>query len=311
MTRLAVRFADAAAGYLTSVLYLCYAYLLYAATTLYPQTITGLLVVVSVAMIVQAGRLTGVQQTLLLGVTVLQILMIPNCVVVALANYLFAVARGKLRLRDAIIAGSVTAVVVFGWCYRNQQEMGGFTFATSMGVALEEGNRDNVTAATAGLDEAAIAAGSFDALKSTDNATSDVSEVEDNKARQRRAIEWVEGHPWQAAELTVGKFAYWFNYENQYTTRISVPLMGLLPFAMAIIYYPVLLGSLMAIGSRDSRRRDFAILSWIIYLGIALNVRLIHNAAPLPAALRSSIVRRRACYAAGVGSGTMAVPKAV
>ncbi len=254
--RLAYFFRGLAAGYLAALLYLFYAYELYAATTLYPQTVAGLLVALSVSAVIRPVQVMLSGQILLLAVTVLEIMVIPNCIVVAAVVYLYAIVHGKIKFRAACAAGAVTLIVIIGWCARNEQTIGGFTFTTTMGITLYDGNTDVVTGA--GDEPAANSAIRYQ--------TRGLSEIGVDKFFRARAVEWIKSHPWLAFTRALDKFVNWFAYKNEYDTRIEVPLIVLLTLAMAFVFYPVLVGAFMATTSGENRLREFAILSCIIYL---------------------------------------------
>jgi hypothetical protein len=84
------------------------------------------------------------------------------------------------------------------------------------------------------------------------------------------AVQWISDHPWRVLRLLSGKFLYWFSVENEYVTQVTIPAIGVLSLGVAVIYYPVVVGSLLAIGSRRESVRDFAILAWIINIAAAL-----------------------------------------
>lgn len=255
--RTAAYLHGAAAGYLAASLYLLYLYELYAATTLYPQTIAGLLLVLSVAAVVLPIELTPRRQLLLAASAALQILMIPNCIVVAAAIYPYAVLRGRIRLRNALAAGAVILLVILAWSYRNEQRLGGFSFTTTMGVTLYEGNRDS---------DPTVNDGSSTGKSDIDEKAKGLSEIESDKFYRQRSIESMKSHSWTTLRLTIGKFFHWFAYENAYATAVEVPTLSILSLAMAFIYYPVLIGSLLASRTGKGPARDFAVLSWLIYL---------------------------------------------
>jgi len=257
---------SAAAGYVAATLYLLYIYQLYAATTLYPQTFAGLLVAASVAAVVLPITLTPRRQALLAAALTLQILLIPNCIVVAAAVYPYALLRGRLGMRSVVAAGAIIMLVILSWCYRNQQAIGGFTFTTSMGVTLYAGNRDPVPDPIEG---------SSAGISNVDEQANGLSEIENDKYFRRRSAEWMKAHPLKTIGISAEKFIHWFAYENKYETSVEVPAISLLSLSMAFIYYPVLVGaSVVAIRSRRRNERDFAILSWIIYLLASLSYAL-------------------------------------
>jgi hypothetical protein len=258
------------AGYLAALMYLCYVLELYAATNLYPQTIAGLLVTIAVAQVVRADKLTLWHQLRLLAVATFQVLLIPNCVIVAAAVYSYAIVKRKLTLQAGLAAGSVMLLIIMAWCYRNELAFGEFTFGTTMGSMLRAGNRDNITAAGAAFDNMAEANAEFAKPEQQLKARDDLSEGDADRLNRKLAIDWIWEHRWLALRLFLEKFTYWFSYENQYYRPIDVPLMGVVSLGIAVNYYAVLIGALVAIGSRQKNLRHFAVLVWIIYLAAAL-----------------------------------------
>jgi hypothetical protein len=259
VSQLSTRFYTPAAGHFAAALFLFYFYQLYAATTLYPQTVAGFLVVASVVLVMGRDRMSPTRQILLAGTSILQIFMIPNCIVVAAVIYPYAIWRRKIGLWSAVTAGAVIMVAVLAWCDRNERAIRGFSFTTTMGITLYEGAKDELTA------EKGI---SFEDAK---RQVRGLPEIEIDKFFRRDAMDWIKSHPWSAAILTLRKFAYWFAYKNDYETKREVPMMALLSGGAGIIYYLVLAGSLVAIGAGRRDLSEFAILAWIIYLAAAIS----------------------------------------
>jgi hypothetical protein len=261
VARLSAHFHGVIAAHLAALLYLCYIYELYAATTLYPQTIVGLLVIASVALVVRATKLTPVRQIALVGLTTFQFLAVPNCIVVPAVIYPYAILTRKMALRPAFSAGCIMLLVILGWCYRNEQMVGGFTFATNSGLTLVVGNSDNTTMTSSDVTD----------ISAIERETRGLSELDRNTFFRNWAINWIGSHPWRAFRLFWEKFAFWFSYENQYVTQVTLPAIHILSLATTLVYYPVLLGSLIAIGSHRDNLRGFAILAWIITIAADLS----------------------------------------
>jgi hypothetical protein len=261
VARLAAHFYGGIAGHLAAVMYLCYIYELYAAATLYPQTVVGLSVITSAAMVSRATKLTPIRQIGLLGLTTFQFLAVPNCIVVAAVIYPYAVATRKMSLRSAFAAGCIMLVVILGWCTRNEREVGAFTFGTNSGLTLVRGNSENAT----------MTSGNGTDISAIERQTRGLSEIDRDAFFRNWAVNWIRAHPWNELRLYLEKFAFWFSYENEYVTQVTFPAMGILGLATAMVYYPTLLGSLIAIRSRDEHLRGFAILAWIITLAADLS----------------------------------------
>lgn len=252
VARLSAKFYGVTAGRLAALVYLFYIYELYAATSLYPQTIAGLLVVISIILVLESKPLIITRQLLLLAISTFQILLIPNSIVVAAVVYPYAILKERISLRAALSSGALILLVIFAWCHRNESAIGGFTFTTTMGNTLYAGNRDSVSAATAG--------------STAVQGTNGLSELQADKLYRKLAIEWIKNHTWQAIGLYFGKLAYWFSYENTYESKVNVPFIGAFSLGMAAIYYLVLAGSFGPLSSNNKSLREFAILAWIIYV---------------------------------------------
>jgi hypothetical protein len=259
--RLATTLYGERAGQLSAAFYLCYLYELYAATTLYPQTLAGLFVTASVWIIVRPRPLGRRDQAFLLAATILEICLVPNCALVPAVLYSCGLLKRKLRFWQAAVAAVLTLSIVLGWCIRNDRAMGVFGFTTSLGVTLYDGNRDHITAATAG---------SPDALDLPEGGRG-ISETALDRIYRARAVAWIRAHTWQAAKLLAAKFFYFFAATNTLEARRPLPFMGPLTAAMAVLYYSVVAGALAACLSRTQAVREAAWLSWTMYLGIALS----------------------------------------
>jgi hypothetical protein len=260
VARLSSSLCGSIAGRLAAVLYLGYIFELFAATTLYPQTTLGLLVILSLALVVRETKLTLAGQLALLSMNIIQILMVPNSIVVAVILYLYAALTRRITFRSALFAGLAILLVICAWCLRNEQAVGGFTFSTNDGLTLALGNNSNATAAS----------GTHVDITALEDRAHGLSELNSDRFYRSWAYDWIHHHARRALTLTLEKFAFWFNYKNEYESAVDSSSERHLSLVMSFLYYPVLIGSLMAIGVGRGRLQSVAALAWLLNVTVAL-----------------------------------------
>jgi 4-amino-4-deoxy-L-arabinose transferase-like glycosyltransferase len=184
--------------------------MVYTATTLYPQTLAGLLLVVVLWLVRRNGRhpildLAGA------GV-VFGLLVLDVTTFIYLLPFLplFRPSRTSLYLRGLTLLTAGTVLIVGLWSVRNVLEFHHLFFvSTNSGVNLLLGNSPH-----AGADTGVSA----DIAQYTEHARLLSGEVAQNAYYQQEAISWIVHNPGRAAELYALKFLNFFNSSNQLAT---------------------------------------------------------------------------------------------
>jgi len=214
---LVVRRAGRFAGLVSVVLVLLYPVLLYAAGTLYPQTLSALLLVGAVRQLDSLGHDAPMYRFALLGVTLgalvltvpIHLLLLP-----VVAAWMLGARRGTVWQVTLMLAAIVG--VVGPWVLRNCLVLGAVVgIATSSGFNLLAGNGPYVR-----TDQ-----GSGD-LRWPGGVREQVagrSEVERDRIFTRAALRWIVENPGDAASLYVRKLLYWFSPTNQLVSDRVVP----------------------------------------------------------------------------------------
>jgi hypothetical protein len=251
-----------------------YPVVLYTATTLYPQTLASVLLVITVWMTMTGQRLDRLRYFLLAGLSSgAMILTVPTLLLPLplLAVWLLATSRVP-RLRRVtylLLFSAATAGAVGIWTVRNAIAFSRFIpIATSAGFNLAAGNCDEARYDTS-LD-----------VHFPEDVYRDLTgkdEVESNQIFTRAAVSWIKAHPRRAAVLFVEKFAHWFDYSNKLMsdsvikTGASAVSAGKREVLLLAAYGGILL--LVAIRLSRLRRQPltpFEILVGLLYVGTGL-----------------------------------------
>ncbi|KPP83944.1 MAG: 4-amino-4-deoxy-L-arabinose transferase and related glycosyltransferases of PMT family [Rhodobacteraceae bacterium HLUCCA08] len=205
---LVARRAGPLAGLFATVMIPAWPVVIYAGTTLYPQTLAAFLLVLTVFAIdrqVVSDRLrgaiwSGIAYALLLLTIPIVLLLWP-----IIALYLLIQTRRKLA--HVLVFTLVGGAVVGSWTYRNYVVFDHFIpVATSSGYNLLAGNAPNAR---------------FDTslnVRFPEYVYTEItgkSEVEKNDIMTEAAIRLIREDPQRAAQLYVGKFLHWFDYSNR------------------------------------------------------------------------------------------------
>jgi len=265
---LVVRRAGTFAGLVSVILVLLYPILLYAAGTLYPQTLSALLLVGAVRQLDGLGRDAPMYRFALLGVTLgalvltvpIHLLLLP-----VVAAWMLCARRGTcwqvalMLLAVVGLAGS--------WILRNFLVLGAVVgIATSSGFNLLAGNGPYVR-----TDQ-----GSGD-LRWPSGVREQVAgrgEVERDRIFTRAALRWIFENPGEAASLYGRKLLYWFAPTNQLVSDRLVPGgSGTGPMklrsAVMVLGYGLLMSILiirLALARRD-RLTSLEVLLLALYVG--------------------------------------------
>lgn len=177
------------------------------AATLYPQAVSGLLVVACLHLCLSPGLLPAFGLGALSGVAALSApglaLVLPA---LALAQVRLVAGRAVPRLAACALG---FGLVLAPWIARNAAELHAFVpLSTSSGLNLLLGNSPN---AGPGTGVGADISGYLAAVK-------DLGEVDADRALRREAVAWIVQNPGAASWLYVRKFANWFAHINTFAT---------------------------------------------------------------------------------------------
>ena len=220
-------------GWLAGGAVLAYPVWLYAASTLYPQTLCMLLLLSLVALLLRRSNYwtTMCVCGLLLGGL---ILIAPSFQLLAPFLGLYIVFGGPFDLRRNVLAAMVfalvSAVTISPWLLRNHQVFGQFVpVATNGGVNLLLGNSE-FTGANTGVN--------VDVSRYMDQVKG-LNEVETSRRLQQFAVDWVVAHPTDAAALYALKVINYFNYRAELATADNNAAWK--DWLMFFTYYPQIL----------------------------------------------------------------------
>jgi hypothetical protein len=268
------------AGYLGAFLFLIYLPDLYAATTLYPQPVVGLLIILSAALIWPGKRLAVGSQALLFVLTTIQVLMVVNCIVPAALLYTFAGLRRQLSIQAIVAAWCLLVLILLGICYINQNTVGAFALTTNFGLNLVQGYNDNAMVDGGALtDISAVAAQTGSGRVPFDPAWYEgMSEAARNDFFKWSAIHWIESHPGRALYLFIARLLHWFAYQNYYAVPLeSRTLYAVAAGIMFITYYPLLFAAALATWLSEKPVRRSAAIAWTVYLGAAFSYAIFYT----------------------------------
>jgi hypothetical protein len=247
------------ASALAPILLLCYPVFLYAASTLYPQTIGGLLLVASILLL--SGPELRLAHLVFAGVIYgFLCLAIPSFVYITpfLFGYLIFGRREpfKWSLARATVLGTVIVLTIAPWTIRNGIEFHSFVpISANGGTNLVLGN----SPATGGNTKPTLkqACGQVPFMP---------DEVKFDRALSRCAIDWITHNPAAAGRLYLAKLANYFNFENELTTATEIrPWQDWVVFAT---YYPLLILALLRLAMlRRYPTCGLEMLLYAIYFG--------------------------------------------
>lgn len=180
---------------------------LYAATTIYPQTLATFLLVLTVWLLDQLSRSRSLGISVLAGLACgFLILTIPIILLVFPIFAIWIVLRSPRRWLHALVFCAVSAGFVGSWTARNYAAFDAFVpVATSSGYNLLAGNTPGARY-NSSLD-----------VPFPDHVYTEITgktEVERNDIFTRVALEEIRKDPGRIARLYLGKFLHWFDYSN-------------------------------------------------------------------------------------------------
>jgi hypothetical protein len=239
---------------LAPYLVLFYPVFLYAASTLYPQTIGGLLLLASILLL--SGPELGWRRLVGAGVIYGALcLAIPSFLYITpflLAYLLFGRQRAsKWTVASCAIFGAAMAITLAPWTIRNSIEFHAFVpVSANGGFNLVIGNSP-----------ATLANGKPTLKEACGQVPYIPNEVEFDRALTRCAIDWITGSPKAAARLYVGKLINYFNFRNELMTVTQSTSWQ--DWAVFATYYPLLLVALVRLAM--IRRYPCSRLEWLLY----------------------------------------------
>jgi len=240
-------------GWIAAVLLAGYPLLQYASTTLYPQTVSLLLLLcimwvafgsVAKGRMVAAGMLFGA-----LILTVPSFMLLLPFFALAMTWSKWGTEAHHEPLRARIIAVAIfcmaAAVIVAPWTLRNYVVFGEVVpVSANGGVNLLAGNCEYAGANTGGQ-----------AVNPYRAATRGMSEIERDRYFKEQAYRWIADNPGAAASLYVLKFANYFNFKNEVVAASENPgRLGTL--ALFVTQYAMMALVLVRLWMARSRKLD-------------------------------------------------------
>jgi hypothetical protein len=241
---------------------LCYPLFFYAASTLYPQTLGGLLLLGTIVLLSdkEAGVRTLIVAGVLFGVLCL---MIPSFMYILPFLALYVMYQWRARPREmllrAIVMFLLTGLTIAPWTTRNAVEFHAFVpVSANGGFNLAVGNSAFTPVNGKG---------------DVHRACPDVSspdEAERDSLLAACAVKWIRANPGPAFRLYVAKFFNYFNYRNELST--STEQKAWQEWLVFATYYPLL--GLAFVRLWFWRRYRFSSLEALLYVIYFANAAL-------------------------------------
>jgi hypothetical protein len=195
---------------------LAYPVVLYAAGTLYPQTLASLLLVLTVFIASRLRRDAGVRRFVLLGLCAgAMALVAPRLLLIIPMIIVWVLATRRGKLPQVALSAVLAATVVGAWTIRNVMVFERLVpITTSLGFNLASGN---------------CAAARYNTsvdVRLPDRVYEDLTgkdEVDADQVLTRAALDWARAHPGRAGLLYAGKFLHWFAPSNRLLSDGSLP----------------------------------------------------------------------------------------
>lgn len=222
---------------LPGIFLLAYPVLLYSASTLYPQTLSGfLLLIITIGLCQREIPEREISRRILLCIGFLLgglILSVPSFLLTApvLAWILFRNSKSPLipRLIQVSIFTFSTLAIVAPWTYRNYKAFDAFIpVSANSGLNLYLGNSPNAGPNTGvNVERSEIL-----------ETVQDFNEIETDRYYRHQALDWIKSNPLAALKLYTAKSLNYFNFRNELKTASqSSALKDLMMF---VTWYPLL-----------------------------------------------------------------------
>jgi len=214
---LLVRRAGELAGVIGIVLVLLYPVLLYAAGTLYPQTLAALLLMASVWQLDRFERSSRLRDAGVVGVTIgALVLTVPVDLLLLPVVAGWMVWSRRVAPRQLAVMLLALAATVGPWMARNRLLLGGPAgIATSSGFNLLAGNGPYIRDARV--------TGALRWPKGVREQVAGKGEAERDRIMTAAALHWIRENPGEAASLYAEKLLSWFSFRNQLVSDRLVP----------------------------------------------------------------------------------------
>jgi hypothetical protein len=209
---------------------LLYVVHLYAAGTLFPQTLASTLFLLSLWLHFVWRRSGQTVEAVLQGVVWAALILTVPVFLLNLMVYLLWLMWKRRSLWQVGLIAVIVFVPLMAWSARNRVVFHEWFLADNTGVNLIDGN-SRATGPNTGPN--------VDLEVIVPEVTPQVDELSRDRAYKRAAINWVETHPGRAARLYVLKTLNWFNCEpNLHTARAD---RSAYRYILAVVYYPLLI----------------------------------------------------------------------
>ncbi len=220
---------DSLAGGLAAILVLGYPVLFYAAGTLFPQTMGGMLFILTLFLLSRAETLLGFALAgLSAGLLVLTIPMF-LFVMVVVAGWMLVV-RANQRVASVVAVAISAMLVVSAWTLRNYLVFNAFVLvSTAGGATLLWGNSSE---ATIGSSEVEFLARSYDESAGMDAVAA-------SKYKRELAYKYIRENKVEFLGFYCLKVANFFNFYNEHYAKSEES--ALKTVIMALTYCPLLL----------------------------------------------------------------------
>jgi hypothetical protein len=246
---------------LAALAVLCYPLFLYAASTLYPQTIGGFLLL---AIILQLSDKQGRAWHAFAGGVLVGVLclLIPSFLYILPLFGLYVMYERRSRLKTLLLHASMlglgAAAIIAPWTIRNAIQFGAFVpISGNSGYNLALGN-SAITPADRNTN-LAVTCPDFRPTQ---------SEVEFNREMTHCAVAWMRANPGPAFVLYVQKFLNYFNFRNELITPDQVKRWQ--EWLIFITYYPLLILALVRLFFwKRYPLSSLEVLLYVIYVGNA------------------------------------------
>jgi 4-amino-4-deoxy-L-arabinose transferase-like glycosyltransferase len=215
MYRLLSRVSRPSAGVAAAILCGAYPLLVYTATTLYPQTLAGFLLVLTIWLWTRPGPRSWARMAVIGAVAGVLILTVSTFAYLVLLLPLLQLGRSRPSLREylrstaCVLLGA--ALIIIPWTIRNETQFGHVFFVSSnQGYNLLLGNSPHAGADT-GVSSNISQYGT--------HASAIQNEVARDNYYRDQALSWIGHHPEQAAWLYVEKLGNFFSSANRLATE--------------------------------------------------------------------------------------------
>jgi hypothetical protein len=258
---LAARYSPVA-GTIAVLLTLGYPVLVYAASTLYPQTLSAFLLVASMVLLERLQP--GARMRAFLGAAItygLLVLTVPVYLLLIPVVFIWLLWSRRASLAQAVLVVAVVVGCVGLWTARNLAVFHApVAMGTSSGFMLLSGNCPNTRYDQASVD-----------VNWPDEVYAEITgknEVERDQIMVRAALRFVRENPGDAFVLYVQKFLYWFSYRNEVVSDRVVPGgAGAGPVAIRDLVMLLTYGSLLLLLIvRLALVRRYPMTSWEVLL---------------------------------------------